>query len=103
MKALIVALFVLGSLGPTPQFCAGAQMATVMAAQLQEPTNPERHTPAGEWCQRPPVQSNKAHACACHQTDCNDADPNHVPAHTDPKCLNYCTQSQCKCSVNDCP
>ncbi len=97
MKTALLALFVVGSLGPTPQFCMGAQMAVVMAAAQ------EQHTPAGEWCQRPPVQSKKGHACACHQTDCNDPDPNHVPAHTDAHCLNYCTVSQCRCQKDDCP
>ena len=97
MKSLLLAVFVLGSLGPTPQFCMGAQMAVVMAAAQ------ERHTPDGEWCQRPPVQSKKAHACMCHQHNCSDPDPDHVSAHTDGMCLNYCTVKNCKCAAMDCP
>jgi hypothetical protein len=77
--------------------CMGALHAQAVAAQ-------ERKTPDGEWCQRPlPEMSKKAHACACHQHDCSDPDPNHVSAHTDAKCLNYCTVANCRCERTDCP
>lgn len=75
--------------------CAGALLAMEQ----------EKKTPPGEWCQRPPVQSEKAHACDCHKHDC-DVDPNDInnrSAHTDPKCLNFCTVSQCMCEKMDCP
>jgi hypothetical protein len=77
--------------------CVGAQLAVVRAIQ-------EKHTPPGEWCQRPttPMPA-KAHACTCHQHDCSDPDPLHVSAHTDTQCLNYCTVQQCNCAMNDCP
>lgn len=77
--------------------CVGALHAKAMSAQ-------EHKTPEGEWCQRPADRmSKKAHACACHQHNCLDPDPNHVSAHVDAKCLNYCTVSQCRCGVMDCP
>lgn len=104
MKTLVLVL-VLGALAvmsPEPPAlgsmpCMGAIHAKAMAAQ-------ERKTPEGEWCQRPdPQMGRKAHACACHQHDCSDPDPSHVSAHTDAQCLNFCTVSQCKCGVHDCP
>ncbi len=74
--------------------CIGA-----LHAQAQE-----RQTPPGEWCQRQARNmSKKAHACSCHQHSCTDEDPNHVSAHTDNKCLNYCHQHQCRCLQDDCP
>jgi hypothetical protein len=80
--------------------CMGALHAQAIAAQAA----PERTTPLGEWCQRPvPQMSKKAHACTCHQHNCTDPDPSHVSAHTDPKCLNYCTQANCRCERMDCP
>jgi len=87
--------------GPTLRVpCMGAvHAAAVLAAQA-----PERKTPAGEWCQRQePQMSRRAHACECHTHDCSDPDPAHVSAHTDAQCLNYCTVSQCRCGVQDCP
>ena len=63
----------------------------------------ERHTPVGEWCQRPPVQSKKAHECHCRKQDCNDPDPLHVSAHVDVSCLNYCHVHECLCEKMDCP
>lgn len=104
MKTLLLiasALLVAAQLPCVPSpFCTGALHAQAVAAQAA----PERKTPPGEWCQRPlPQMSKKAHACACHQHDCTDPDPNHVSAHTDAKCLNYCTQAQCKCERMDCP
>lgn len=100
MKWLIAVAFVVGTLGPTPQFCLGAQQAqghaTILASQ-------ERSTPKGEWCQRAQTRMPKgAHACGCHKADCTDEDPNHLPAHTDAKCLNFCTVASCKCPVHDC-
>ena len=103
MKALLVGLIVLGSLGPTPKFCAHALLLQAQDDFGLPAVQVERKTPPGEWCQRPPVQSKKAHACACHQHNCNDADPNHLSAHVDSQCLNFCTTSQCRCSKDDCP
>lgn len=101
MKALLAALLVAGSLAPAlPQMCVGAQLAAVhaMAAKLQE-----RKTPPGEWCQRAQTRMPKgAHACGCHKTNCQDDDPNTLPAHTDSACLNFCTVEQCACPVQDC-
>lgn len=83
------------------EMCLGAVHAVLHA---QDMGSPERSTPPGEWCQRPqPQMSKKAHACSCHQTDCQDDDPSHVPAHTDANCLNFCTTSQCRCPMHDCP
>lgn len=85
---------------PPPMLCMGAQLAIVLntAAKLQE-----RHTPPGEWCQRPaPTMSKKAHPCDCHKHDCEDPDPDHLSAHTDPKCDNYCNTKDCRCAVHDC-
>jgi hypothetical protein len=97
MRTALLALVMLGAIGPTPQMCMGAQMAVVMAA-AQETT-----LPADEWCQRAPVRSTKAHACACHQASCSDPDPEHLPAHTDAKCLSYCRTTSCQCPKADCP
>lgn len=104
LSVLVLAALLLGQVvEPRPNSmmpCMGALHAQALAAQAA----PERKTPPGEWCQRPlPEMSKKAHACACHQHDCTDPDPNHVSAHTDSKCLNYCTQSQCRCERTDCP
>lgn len=87
---------------PMADHCEGALLAM---AQEQGGGNTEKKTPPGEWCQRPPTRTEKAHACACHKHDCN-ADPNdeaNLSAHTDSACLNYCTTSQCRCAINDCP
>lgn len=96
---LVVVLLLL----PTPNInldhpCAGAKLAMVSAMAQ------ERSTPPGEWCQREvkPMPA-KAHACACHEHDCSDPDPNHVSAHVDPECLNFCTTSRCFCERMDCP
>lgn len=100
MKALaVVCLLVIGSVGrPPPMLCIGALHAIVMASGKQE-----RATPKGEWCQRPEAGMPKeAHACGCHKQDCTDGDPNHVSAHTDAMCLNYCTVAQCACGTMDC-
>lgn len=80
--------------------CPGAALAVVhaTAAKIQE-----RATPPGEWCQRAePRMPKGAHACNCHKADCTDPDPNTLPAHTDAKCLNYCTVAQCDCPKTDC-
>lgn len=80
--------------------CLGAQLAVVHAeaAKLQE-----RSTPKGEWCQRKQTRMPKgAHACGCHKADCTNEDPSLLPAHTDAKCLNFCTVSQCACPDQDC-
>ena len=101
MKARLVltACLLAGSIAPTlSPLCLGAQHAIVMASAKQE-----RKTPDGEWCQRPEANMPKeAHACDCHKQDCTDGDPEHVPAHTDPMCLNFCTVSQCSCPGMDC-
>ena len=83
------------ALGMAP--CVGAMHAKMMAAQ-------ERQTPDGEWYQRPvPDMPKKAHACACHEHNCSDPDPDHVSAHTDSQCLNFCTVAKCSCERMDCP
>ena len=80
------------------EMCAGAQVAVIKGAVTQE-----RHTPDGEWCQRPTnPMPRKAHACKCHKHDCGDPDPHHLSAHTDPHCLNFCTVANCRCSEQDC-
>lgn len=100
MKWLIAAAFVVGTLGPTPQFCLGAQQAQGHAMMI---ASQERSTPKGDWCQRPaPQMSKKAHPCSCHKADCADDDPNHLPAHTDAACLNFCNVKDCRCAVHDC-
>lgn len=73
-----------------------ALVAAIPAAQ-------EQHTPPGDWCQRPPIQSQHAHECACHQHDCSDPDPDHVSAHHDTACKNYCNVHSCMCAKMDCP
>jgi hypothetical protein len=65
--------------------------------------NPERHTPPGEWCQRPPITSKKAHECHCAEHNCADPEPTHVSAHVDPSCSNYCHIHECLCAKQDCP
>lgn len=101
--AAVIVGVVLAAVSPfhvvQPVLCQGAQHAIVMAAAQ----GIERKTPDGEWCQRAPVQSQKAHACECHKHNCADPDPDHVSAHTDSQCLNYCTQAQCRCVAMDCP
>ncbi len=101
MSRLRVALvaFAIAILAPSSpgMLCMGAQHAIVLAAAQ------EHKTPDGEWCQRAPAQSPKAHACACHATTCSDPDPDHLPAHVDVNCLNYCTVAQCLCPKADCP
>lgn len=99
--AVVVLLFAHGLERPPPMLCMGAQLAIVhqTAFKLQG----ERHTPPGEWCQRPaPTMSKKAHPCDCHKHDCDDPDPNHLSAHTDPKCENFCNTKDCRCAVHDC-
>jgi hypothetical protein len=77
--------------------CVGAMKAMAVMAQ-------EQRTPPGEWCQRPaPDMSKKAHACACHQHSCSDPDPDHVSAHVDANCKNYCYVDGCRCERDDCP
>lgn len=76
-------------------------VSVALLAALQ--SAPERHTPPGEWCQRPPLQSQAAHACTCQKQDCTDADPQHVSAHVDPMCQNYCHIDACRCEQMDCP
>lgn len=101
---IVTAVRNMQDIGPLPTVaaadttpCVGAVHAQLMAAQ-------ERKTPDGEWCQRPqPDMSKKAHACKCHEHDCSDPDPNHVSAHVDAECLNYCNVSGCRCGVHDCP
>jgi hypothetical protein len=95
---LVLAVLLASQLGLPGRGQAMLCMGAVHAAAAQE-----RSTPPGEWCQRPPVRSTKAHACACHQHDCTDPDPNHVSAHVDAACLNFCTVSQCQCAHMDCP
>jgi hypothetical protein len=97
----IAVLGVIAIQDPTSRMpCAGALHAAAVAAAQA----PERKTPDGEWCQRETPQMNaKAHACRCHQHDCEDPDPTHVSAHIDSHCLNYCTVSQCRCATQDCP
>lgn len=104
-KYLVLALLVTGHTVGTfqlPTMCVGAQLAVVMATSAKL-TAQERSTPPGEWCQRPTTRmSNKAHPCACHQHDCTDEDPDHLSAHTDSACLNYCNVKDCRCAVMDC-
>lgn len=101
MKFLILAALLLA---PLIEWRPDSMMPCMGALHAQAITAQEHKTPDGEWCQRPlPQMSKKAHACACHQHDCTDPDPNHVSAHTDAKCLNYCTQAQCRCERTDCP
>lgn len=100
--ALTIALLIGLSVGPTevPHLCVGAQLAIVhaTAAKLQE-----RSTPDGEWCQRPETRMPKgAHACECHKASCTDKDPEHLPAHTDAQCLNFCSVEKCSCPEMDC-
>lgn len=104
MKYLTLGLALVSlSVGPSihvPAMCQGAQLAVVMeaAAKLQE-----SKLPKDQWCQRPaPGMSNKAHLCFCHQADCTDPDPDHLPAHTDPQCKKYCDVSGCRCTTMDC-
>jgi hypothetical protein len=87
---------------PCPAFapgCPGFDTLQIRRAQ-------EKQTPDGEWCQRPTQKmSPKAHACACHTHNCK-ADPtdlNNLSAHTDNKCLNFCTVTKCECLEGDCP
>lgn len=107
MRSLRLGLVILGlavsqlpSPVHTPMLCMGALHAVVVEAAAQ---SQERSVPDGEWCQRAPVRSEKAHACDCHQTKCDDPDASHVPAHTDPKCLDYCAVDKCACPKQDCP
>ncbi len=95
MKTWLLAVaLVAGFIGPTGMAYVGAQ---AVIAQ-------ERHTPEGEWCQRPmAAMSKKAHACACHTASCTDPDPDHLPAHIDAMCLSYCRVTSCKCPKADCP
>lgn len=85
--------------------CLMAQHTGAVAAQQDDnPDRREREVPDGHWCQRAqPRMDRKAHACSCHQHDCGDPDPNHVSAHTDPKCLDFCKQKKCFCERMDCP
>lgn len=104
MKRLIVVLALLvPAVGPSLHLCVGAVAA--QEGQFPPGPSPERSTPKGEWCQRPPLRSNKAHACGCHAHNCqaDPRDPNNHSAHTDPQCLNYCTVTQCQCPSQDCP
>lgn len=80
--------------------CPGAALAVVHATAMKLQ---ERSTPDGEWCQRAaPRMPKEAHACECHKHDCTDPDPDHVSAHVDAKCLNYCTVAKCECAAMDC-
>jgi hypothetical protein len=105
MKWLLVVLLVTVS---TPglekglgMMCPGAALAVVHATAFK--LSQERSTPPGEWCQRPEQRMPRgAHACDCHKHDCTDPDPDHVSAHTDPMCLNYCTTANCACAHMDC-
>ena len=83
----------------------GALLALlVMGLSLSSATTQERRTPPGEWCQRPAIpMPAKAHACSCDKANCADPDPNHVPAHMDRKCLNFCAVDNCSCVETDCP
>lgn len=98
MKTLLLVL-ALGVLAvqtePFPHMpCIGALKAMAQESQL----------PKDVWCQRAvPDMPKKAVACACHQHDCTDPDPDHVSAHTDPKCGKYCDVHGCKCGQMDCP
>jgi len=86
----------LGALCPTA--------ARLIAQELENPERRERSTPPGHWCQRAaPRMDQQAHACKCHQHNCTDPDPNHVSAHTDGECKNFCHQQACKCERQDCP
>ena len=76
-----------------------AALSLGMIAQAAQ----ERQLPPGEWCQRPPVTSPKAHPCTCHQHDCSDPDPTHVSAHVDQACQSFCHVDQCLCAKQDCP
>lgn len=117
MKTLAMLVLFAGlMIGPTPlvgEHCVGANHAALEAIAAQylphgipfEVAAQERSTPPGEWCQRP--QRNmpaKAHACECHKHDCtkDPDDQNNLSAHTDAKCLNFCTTANCQCSVMDC-
>lgn len=106
MKMIALLAMLLGSIvGPTPligEHCVGANHAAMMAVAAKAQ---ERSTPPGEWCQRPTTRMPaKAHACECHKHDCtaDPSDPNNLSAHTDAKCLNYCTTENCACQVMDC-
>jgi hypothetical protein len=106
MKPLLLAILISVGLTQTPMpigfgpLCLGAHMAIAAQSNGQE-----RQTPDGEWCQRPPLRSNKAHECHCHQHDCTKPqdDANSYSAHTDQRCLNYCTIHKCMCEKQDCP
>jgi hypothetical protein len=70
---------------------------------LMAPAAQEKQLPPGEWCQRPPIASKKAHPCHCRQQDCRDPDPTHVSAHVDVQCKSYCHVDACGCLKQDCP
>ena len=94
MKRLLLLLFVVGVLGPTPQFCDGALHA-------QEQGNPEhKEPPPGTYCTYAPTRP-EARACQCHRT-CGENEDGTVYTVEDPQCRHYCFKDFCRCP-SECP
>lgn len=100
---LAIGLLLLGALGPAPQFCIGAQLATVhaTAAKLQHEEPPE------DWlCSRAGWikhgQRTSEHPCACHAIATEGSSCEQRIE--DYQCQTYCKSNgtHCTCPAVDC-